>query len=212
MATSSTNSSGFKTFQATNAALGEGIRVTLDSNSQISAAGVGDNWIGVTCEPIAASGYGTVKLLGAPGTFMFRANAAIDAGDPLFAAADGEVDDAQASGAKVVPFLAVEAAGANELFEAIPADGIVLTVGAAQAATTAVGTLTTVGSNTGTAGAGLSAIGSTSGSDVSGAIMNDFKALQEDIVALGAKVDTVVTLANGLRTALIASGFIKGGA
>lgn len=202
MATSSTNSSGYKTFLATAAALGEGIRVTLDADNKISAAGVASNWIGVTTEPIAANGYGTVKLLGAPGTFMFKANAAIDAGDPLFAAADGEVDDDQASGAKVIGFLATEAAGANELFEAIPSDGLILTAGSAQAA---VGAVTTVGANTGTAGAGLSLIGDTSGSNQAAAIMNDFAALREDIAA-------TITLVNGLRTALIASGLIKGAA
>ena len=69
----------------------------------------------------------------------------------------------------------------------------------------AVGAATTVGSNTGTAGSGLSLIGSTSGGDVSGAIMNDFKALQEDIVAL-------TTLVNRMRLDLVTTGIIKGSA
>lgn len=46
------------------------------------------------------------------------------------------------------------------------------------------GTMTAVGSNTGTAGAGLSLIGDTSTGDQSAALMNDLVALQEDIAAL----------------------------
>jgi len=67
----------------------------------------------------------------------------------------------------------------------------------------AAGTMTTVGANTGTAGAGLSLIGATNGGDVSGAIMNDLKALQEDIVA-------IATLLAAIRTALITANIIKG--
>ena len=79
---------------------------------------------------------------------------------------------------------------------------VVRPVGAAQAA---AGTATTVGANTGTAGAGLSLIGDTTAVNQAAALMNDLKALQEDIAAL-------TTLANGLRTALVNVGIIKGAA
>lgn len=67
------------------------------------------------------------------------------------------------------------------------------------------GAMTTVGANTGTAGAGLSLIGNTTLVDQSTNIMNDFVALQEDIAAL----DTLVT---AMRTALVNTGIIKGAA
>lgn len=63
------------------------------------------------------------------------------------------------------------------------------------------GAMTTAGSNTGTSAAGLSLIGATNSGDVSGAIMNDFIALQEDIAAL----DAVVT---AIRTLLINKGLM----
>ena len=81
-------------------------------------------------------------------------------------------------------------------------DPIVQPAGADQADQ---GEMTTVGSNTGTAGAGLSLIGDTSTTDQSAAIMNDLRALQEDIVAL----DKIVT---AMRTALVTLGAMKGSA
>jgi len=51
-----------------------------------------------------------------------------------------------------------------------------------QTAVADVATTTTVGANTGTAGAGLSLIGDTSSVDQSSALMNDLLALQEDIL------------------------------
>lgn len=74
--------------------------------------------------------------------------------------------------------------------------------GAAQAA---AGAVTTVGANTGTAGAGLSLIGDTTSVNQASNIMNDFVALQEDISALQ-------VLANAMRTALVDAGIIKGSA
>lgn len=67
------------------------------------------------------------------------------------------------------------------------------------------GAMTTTGTNTGTSAAGLSLIGATNSGDVSGAIMNDFVALQEDITAL----DTLVT---EMRTAMVNLGLMKGSA
>lgn len=67
------------------------------------------------------------------------------------------------------------------------------------------GTMTTVGANTGTSGAGLSLIGDTSSVDQSAALMNDLLALQEDIAAL----DAIVT---EIRTALVNLGLMKGAA
>lgn len=67
------------------------------------------------------------------------------------------------------------------------------------------GAMTTTGANTGTAGAGLSLIGDTTMVNQATNIMNDLKALLEDITAL----DTIVT---EIRTALVATGLMKGSA
>jgi hypothetical protein len=53
--------------------------------------------------------------------------------------------------------------------------------------------VTTVGSNSGTAGAGLSLIGDTTSVNQSAAIMNDLKALQEDLVALRTAVNSIIS-------------------
>jgi hypothetical protein len=67
------------------------------------------------------------------------------------------------------------------------------------------GTMTTVGANTGTAGAGLSLIGDTTMVNQAANLMNDLVALQEDIAAL----DVIVT---EIRTALVNLGLMKGSA
>jgi hypothetical protein len=87
------NNSGYQTFQATAVALEAYVRVKVDSNGLISVAAESDLGVGVTTQAIAASGYGTVKLWSAPGTFMVQAAAAITKGNQLYAAAAGEVDD-----------------------------------------------------------------------------------------------------------------------
>jgi hypothetical protein len=69
----------------------------------------------------------------------------------------------------------------------------------------ALGAVTTVGTNTGTPGAGLSLIGDTSTTDQSGALMDDLAALREDLAA-------AFTLINQLRTDLVNIGLIKGAA
>jgi hypothetical protein len=69
----------------------------------------------------------------------------------------------------------------------------------------ALGAVTTVGTNTGTPGAGLSLIGDTTTVDQSGALMNDLAALREDLAA-------AFTLINQLRTDLVNIGLIKGAA
>lgn len=57
-----------------------------------------------------------------------------------------------------------------------------------QATVADAGAVTTVGSNTGTAAAGLSLIGDTSSANQAAALMNDLVALQEDISALRTQV------------------------
>lgn len=69
----------------------------------------------------------------------------------------------------------------------------------------ALGAVTTVGSNTGTAAAGLSLIGDTTMSNQAAAIMNDLAALREDIAA-------AFVLLAAMRTGLVNLGIIKGAA
>lgn len=66
-------------------------------------------------------------------------------------------------------------------------------VEAAQGAAVAdAAAVTTVGANTGTAGAGLSLIGDTSTVDQSGALMNDLVALQEDVTELRTQLNALI--------------------
>jgi hypothetical protein len=120
MATATQNSSGYKTFQATAVAIGVGKRVFVDASapSLIAVAGAAVGAIGVTMENIAASGYGTVKLFNAQGTFLVCANAAITAGAQLYPAASGNV---AGTGTTALPLVALEAATAqNDIIEAAP--------------------------------------------------------------------------------------------
>ena len=104
------NSSGFRTFQATAVALAQGLRVKVDSNGLISVAGAAEAAVGVTTEAIAASGYGTVKLFTAPGTFLCTASVAITRGNQVYPAASGKI---AATGTTALPLVALEAATAN---------------------------------------------------------------------------------------------------
>ena len=120
MAHTSENSTGYLPLTATAVAIGLGVRVKLDSSGTISAAGATDSWIGVTTAPIAASGVGTIKLRGTPGSFMVQAGGAVTVGNRLYGAASGLVDDAPTAG----PFtglMAKTAAGTSgDIIEAVP--------------------------------------------------------------------------------------------
>jgi hypothetical protein len=112
------NSSGYRTFQAISAAIGLGKRVKVDSNGLISVAAAAEGAVGVTVEAVAADGYGTVKLFNAGGTFIMCANAAITRGAQVFPTAGGNIDDA---GTTALPLVALESATAqNDLIEVAP--------------------------------------------------------------------------------------------
>jgi hypothetical protein len=130
------NDTGFRTFTATAVAIGEGVRVKLDSNGEISAAGATDAWIGTTEHAIAASGKGTVKFRNAAGSLLFTASAAITAGAQLYCTASGKVDDA-AGTSNFAGFQAVSAATADgDIIEAVPSDFVAFTASANQAVAT----------------------------------------------------------------------------
>jgi hypothetical protein len=112
------NSSGYRTFQATAVAIIMGKRVKVDSNGLISVAAANEGAVGVTVEDVPASGYGTVKLFNAGGTFIMWANAAITRGAQIFPTAAGGIDDA---GTTALPLVALEAATAQgDLIEVGP--------------------------------------------------------------------------------------------
>ena len=83
--------------------------------------------------------------------------------------------------------------------------GVTPVVQPAAANQAALGAMTTIGANTGTAGAVLSLIGNTADVDQSAALMNDLLALQEDVNAIG-------VLLTQIRTALVNVGIMKGAA
>jgi hypothetical protein len=142
MATTTVNDTGYKAFTATAVAIEKGIIVVLDSSGTISAAAVTDCSIGVTTEYIAASGTGTVKLWGAPGTFEIQAAGVVHCGDQIYAAASGEIDD---SGTYKLNLVALQAASAQgDIIEC----GVVnsATYSSTPYATTDVGTVAAAGS------------------------------------------------------------------
>lgn len=117
------NCTGFKTFTATSSAISKNIRVQLDANGLISAAGATDDWIGTTVADVAADGRVTVRLRNSAGTHFMTASAAIARGAKLYATADGKVDDATAGGA-AIGYEADEAATADgDIIECVPQGG-----------------------------------------------------------------------------------------
>ena len=190
MAHASQNTTGYKAFTATAVAIDEGIRVKIDSDGKVSAAGATDAWIGTTTHYVAADGVVTVRLRNAPGTALFTASAAVTRGNKLYPTASGKVDDAAGTGV-FTGFVAVEAATADgDLIEAAPVDVVAFTAAAAQVALT--------DSSGGTANDTIAAVGATNASDVSGTINDNF-------ADVAAKI-------NALRTALVNAGIIKGAA
>jgi hypothetical protein len=133
------NSTGYKSFTATAVAIGEAVRVKLDSSGLISAASATEAWIGTTTAAVAASGLGSVKLRNAAGTFLVTASAAITAGALLYPTASGKVDDAAGTGV-FTGLQAAEAATADgDIIEAVPCDCVAFTSSAAQAAVATTG-------------------------------------------------------------------------
>jgi hypothetical protein len=110
MPTTSQNTTGYKTFQATAAAIPLGARVQLNSSGLILVAAATDSAIGVAAEAIPASGFGTVQLFTAGGTFLMLAGVAITRGAQVFPAAAGKI---AATGTTALSIVALEAAAAD---------------------------------------------------------------------------------------------------
>jgi hypothetical protein len=118
MPSTTENSSGYKVFQATAAAIAQAVRVKVDAAGQISAAAAAEIAIGVTTEAVAASGYGSVKLFSAPGTYLCTAALAITRGTQVYPAAAGKVSNA---GTTALNLVALEASAADgDMIECAP--------------------------------------------------------------------------------------------
>jgi hypothetical protein len=148
------NDTGFKSFTATAVAIEANVRVAQDSSGTIAKASATDLGIGWTQAYIAASGTGTIKLIGAPGTQLAQAAGPITRGAQLYAAADGEVDD---TGTYKIPFIAGEAATAQgDVIEIVPVTDSYASTLVFQASD--VGTLAATGNSQGTGAAITKAI------------------------------------------------------
>lgn len=99
-------------------------RVKLDTSGQLAVAGATDRAVGYLTERGATSGQpATYRSVAAPSQIAI-ANAAIEVGDLLYAAADGEVDDVGTPGTTVEVGICTLAAGAGELTMFKPTDFI----------------------------------------------------------------------------------------
>lgn len=85
------NQQGIATFQAGDAAIAQGARVTVGSDGKVTAAGAEAPGIGVTQHAVVAAGYVAVKLWNANGTFEVLAGGTIAIGDVVSAGASGAV-------------------------------------------------------------------------------------------------------------------------
>jgi len=158
---STQNFSGHKTFTATAVAIQAFVRVTVDANGLIAAAGSSDIGIGITQEAIAASCIGTVKLYSASGTFQCQTAGPVTRGAALYAAAAGQIDD---TGTYTLRMVALEAATAQgDIIETTDINGT--GTAAYPYASGDVGTLAALGTNQGTAAPVVKAVSFVTGAD-----------------------------------------------
>ena len=110
-----------KTFTATAVAIPQYTRVMIDSSGLISAQTVklAKNCIGVAQEYIAASGRGTVKLIGGPGTYNMLAGAVVTVGNKLYLKAAGTVTPYYTASTIATGFIAYEAGNTGAVIECL---------------------------------------------------------------------------------------------
>jgi hypothetical protein len=164
MAMVTENSSGYKTFEATAVAIEAYVRVTVGATGTISVAGETDLAVGVTMEAIAASGYGTVKLWSASGSFLVQAAGVVAIGNQLYAAAAGEVDDSGTYKTRLVALTAATAQG--DVIECTKVEDA--TYNGGQMASADVGALTATGTVIGNAAAITKLVSFSTGDDAVG--------------------------------------------
>lgn len=111
----------YQTFKA-DATLPAYTRVLLNADNEVAAAGVTDRAIGYIDEHGAvANEFCTVRMVGAPSQLAI-ANAALETGDILYAAAAGEVDDVDAGTAIIVGRAGSTATNAGDIVLVLPVD------------------------------------------------------------------------------------------
>ena len=236
--TGTTNDTGWRSFQATAAAMNAGTRVTVDSDGKISAANAAVAGIGVTTADVAANGNAKVKLWSAPGTFAVIANAAITAGNEIYPTASGRVDDAIESNGLPLGLVALEnASGQHSVIEVAPrgfrglpvGDGSNLVLGTSTG--TKVGTnaaqklgfwaatpiVQPSGANQAVVTATIAAAAATATNSAAGEAWgaNSSAAFTAMVTALANARTDINNLTNGhneLRNSLVNSGLVKGSA
>ena len=110
----------YKTYLA-GATMGAYLRVKIDSAGAVVLAGATDMTAGYLTERGATSGaHCTVRSSQAPEQIGV-ANAALEIGDPLFAAANGMVDDADAGSARLIGYAATTVTTQGDLVRIISA-------------------------------------------------------------------------------------------
>ncbi|MEY4489002.1 MAG: hypothetical protein RIQ79_1510 [Verrucomicrobiota bacterium] len=108
---SSIQNTNTRTFIASEA-IGISIRVKLGSTAgEVSIAGAGEDFIGVTETPVAAAGSVGVRLKNSSGTGYFTAGGAFAYGATVYGIAAGKVDDV--SSGNVIVGTALEAASGS---------------------------------------------------------------------------------------------------
>lgn len=95
-------------------ALGQYVRVKLSAGEVVKASDTDKDWIGVTVNSCADGDAVTVWLRSAEGTIQAKAAGTFAVGAPLYAAANGLVDD---SGTVVVGIALSAATAANDFVE-----------------------------------------------------------------------------------------------
>jgi len=118
---STENEGGVRTFAA-GEALAADRRVKLSSGTIVYADAM-DDYIGVTTEPAASGALVPVKLKTFPGTRKMTAAAAITSGAPVYAAADGKVDDAYTDNGAQIGIALAAADGDGSKLEVLPEPG-----------------------------------------------------------------------------------------
>lgn len=145
------NETGMKAFAA-GEVLAAFRRVKLNSSQQVVYAGADDVGIGIADDAALAIGDSvTVRLHNVPGTRKLVCAAAVDAGDILYGAADGKVDDVTSKGQG--RWIALEAgSGDLSVIQAIPLpaseEGLLYSAEANSAAVTNTTTETTFDTGT----------------------------------------------------------------
>jgi len=106
-----------KTVTATAAAIGRGIRVTLNSSGLVAASAIGVQGDYITLQAIPASGTGLAVPIAAGGSVPVQASETTAVGDAAYSAASGQVSKTSTNAVLIGKWLQVGAANALAVVE-----------------------------------------------------------------------------------------------